>query len=145
VVFGDETIQPSDDFKQCTVHAFPPYLSQIRINLPLLFGEKAENLNAEGNHYFEEKSGIGFHGDAERRIVMCCSLGKSSILRYAWRYPKTSEHTLPSVDLKVEHGDLYIMSEKATGYDWKQSTKLRIVHAAGSEKYINPVRRKVVL
>jgi len=59
--------------------------------------------------------------------------------------PTARSSTLPSVDIKVEHGDLYIMSEKATGYDWKHSTKLRIVHAAGSEKYINPARRKVVL
>ena len=28
------------------------------------------------------------------------------------------------------------MSEKATGNDWRKRSKVRIVHAAGSEKYI---------
>ena len=28
------------------------------------------------------------------------------------------------------------MSEKASGHDWKQRSKYRLVHAAGSRKYI---------
>ena len=99
-------------------------------------GDKAKNLNAEGNYYYEQKSGIGFHGDAERKIVICLSLGDKSTLRYAWRLPGTSEHYGNPIDINVEHGDMYIMSEKATGYDWKLRSKVRVVHAAGSDKYI---------
>ena len=85
----------------------------------------------------KKKSGIGFHGDAERKIVICLSLGDTSILRYAWRLPGSSEHYGIPIDLKISHGDMYIMSEKATGFDWKFRSKVRVVHAAGANKYIN--------
>ena len=114
-----------------------PFLCKIRDYLVTLLGDKAKELNAEGNHYNHSKSGIGFHGDAERKIVICLSLGKSSILRYQWRMPGSSEHTLNPIDIKVNHGDIYIMSEKATGYDWKSRSKVRVVHAAGHSSYIN--------
>ena len=29
------------------------------------------------------------------------------------------------------------MSEKATGFDWKSRSKVRVVHASGHENYIN--------
>jgi len=36
----------------------------------------------------------------------------------------------------LNHGDLYIMSEKTTGFDWKKRTLITLRHAAGCEKYI---------
>ena len=45
-------------------------------NLHLYFDEKARGLIAELNHYYNvAKCGIGFHGDTERRIVICVRLG----------------------------------------------------------------------
>lgn len=139
IVFGDNDVNPSNDYKKFSIKSFSSlkYLKKIRKKLHKKFGIKAKKLNAEGNKYFEEKSGIGFHGDAERRIVICISLGKSSTLRYRWRLPGSSENQFNPIDLKVEHGDIYIMSKKATGYDWKKRSKVRIVHAAGNKKYIN--------
>ncbi len=141
VVFGKEGKQHSDDYKQCTVLAYSdlPNLQKIKNNLANILGIKAHDLNAEGNKYFHDKSGIGFHGDAERKIVICLSLGKSSTLRYQWRLPGSSNHTLQPVDINVGHGDVYVMSEKATGYDWKSRSKVRVVHAAGHSSYINKV------
>ena len=138
IVFGTQEILHSEDYKIYSVKAFQnlPFLNQIRIRLHHFLGNKAKNLNAEGNYYYENKSGIGFHGDSERKIVICLSLGDKSILRYAWRLPGTSEHYGNPIDISVEHGDIYIMSEKATGYDWKLRSKVRVVHAAGSDKYI---------
>jgi|694.fasta_scaffold32638_1 hypothetical protein len=40
------------------------------------------------------------------------------------------------IDINVKHGDIYIMSEKASGFDWLKSKRYRLVHAAGSIKYI---------
>ena len=51
--------------------------------------------------------------------------------------PGTSEHTHKQVSLSVNHGDIYIMSEKATGYDWKKRSKVRVVHGAGYKSYID--------
>ena len=36
----------------------------------------------------------------------------------------------------INHGDIYVMSEKATGYDWKKRNRLTVRHAAGCEKYL---------
>ena len=71
-----------------------------------------------------------------KKIVICLSLGKSTILRYHWRLPGSSDHKFEPTDIKLNHGDVYIMSEKATGWDWKLRSKVRVVHGAGS-KYIN--------
>lgn len=138
IVFGTQEILHSEDYKIYSVKAFQnlPFLNQIKTRMHNFLGDKAKNLNAEGNYYYEKKSGIGFHGDAERKIVICLSLGDKSTLRYAWRLPGTSEHYGNPIDINVEHGDIYIMSEKATGFDWKLRSKVRIVHAAGSDKYI---------
>ena len=81
-------------------------------------------------------------GDVERKVVVCLSLGAPSTLRYHWRLPHSSEHTLPAVDVCLSHGDVYVMSEKATGYDWKMRSKVRLVHGAGAAKYIDPAGKK---
>ena len=80
VLFGPEAQAASDDFKQCTVAAFSsvPTLESLRAALPKWLGKKARLPYAEGNFYFEQRSGIGFHGDAERKIVVCASLGATS-------------------------------------------------------------------
>ena len=39
------------------------------------------------------------------------------------------------IDIKVNHDDIYIMSEKETGYDWRYRSKVRIVHATGQIYY----------
>lgn len=139
ITFGPECIAHSEDYKQYTVAGFNqlPYLKKIKDIIPIVFGEKANNLNAEGNYYFETKSGIGYHGDAERKIVICVCLGSSSTVRYRWRKPGSSENILTPIDLLLEHGDIYIMSEKATGFDWKKRSKWRLVHGAGHGKYID--------
>lgn len=114
-----------------------PYLSGIRAGLPKILGDKAKNLNAEGNYYYEERSGIGYHGDGERKIVIGLSLGKSTTLRYNWRLPNSSVHPFPDINLVANNGDMYIMSEKATGFDWKKRSKVRVIHAAGHKSYID--------
>ena len=35
----------------------------------------------------------------------------------------------------LNHGDLYVMSEKAVGTDWLLKNTLTLRHAAGSRKY----------
>ncbi len=137
--FGQKDISHSDDYKVYTTNSFDRLkcLKIIKDQLPRYFGERANYLSAEGNWYFKDKSGIGFHGDTERKIVICLSLGTSSILRYCWRLPGTSEKHGKQIDITINHGDIYIMSEKATGYDWKYRSKVRVVHAAGHSKYIN--------
>ena len=89
----------------------------------------------EGNRYYDlKKTGIGFHGDTERVVVICLSIG-------GWNYPmrwqwfKDGMPVGKSIDIHLNSGDVYIMSEKSVGADWKKSSMYTLRHAAGADKY----------
>jgi hypothetical protein len=77
--------------------------------------------------------GIGYHGDTERSIVIGARLGEPIPLHYQWYY--RSQPVGNNVSINLESGDIYAMSEKAVGNDWKKSSILTLRHAAGSRKY----------
>jgi hypothetical protein len=111
-----------------------PLTKKIRDDLPKYLGNKAQNLPAEGNFYFDSsKTGIGYHGDSERRIVIAARLGTSIPLVYNWFH--NSQAIGQRVELVLNHGDMYVMSEKAVGTDWKRKNIYTLRHAAGCEKY----------
>lgn len=116
-----------------------PLLKSLRLKLINLTGFTNEYFQTEGNYYYDVmKTGIGFHGDAERKRVIGVNLsdGTSRILRYKW-YQESQPISEP-IDITLENGDLYIMSEYATGYNWKCRKVPTLRHAAGVEgsKYI---------
>ena len=99
-----------------------------------VFGDKAEGLKGEGNYYYDiDKCGIGFHGDAERRIVVAVRLGASMPIYYQW-YRK-SVPIGDRVEIPLNGGDIYIMSEKAVGTDWKKKNVATLRHATGCAKF----------
>ena len=124
-----------------TVKAFGELssLSMIREELGNL-SAKTVGLSAEGNHYYGPKSNINYHGDQERKIIICLCLGKSTELVYQCRFPEEDAAIKQrlAATLTVNHGDIYFMSEKAGGYDWKfgrnQWPEPRFVHGAAFEK-----------
>jgi alkylated DNA repair dioxygenase AlkB len=89
----------------------------IREQLPEYL-EGSDNLVAEGNYYYDRKCGIGWHGDSERRKVVAVKLGDVPILNYQWYQNGNKIGKLCQIQLS--HGDIYIMSEKAVGTDWKK-------------------------
>lgn len=112
-----------------------PLTKKIRDELGKFLGNKALNLPAEGNYYFDAtKTGIGYHGDSERRIVIAVRLGESIPLVYNWFH--NSQPLGQSINLILNHGDMYVMSEKAVGTDWKKKNIYTLRHAAGCAKYI---------
>ncbi len=112
-----------------------PLLKKLREDLPKMFGSKANKLVAEGNYYYDaNKCGIGFHGDSERKIVIAIRLGKSIPLHYQW-FVKGNPIGYRKI-LTLNHGDIYIMSDKAVGYDWKTKKEPTLRHAAGAEKFL---------
>lgn len=130
--------------KKGTIVAFRdvPCVQSIREKLGELCGDLGADLCAEGNYYYDPtKTGIGFHGDAERWIVIGVRLGPSIPLNYQWfyRYDPIGER----VNLTLNHGDFYIMSEKAVGRDWRSPSKVTLRHAAGSAKYLTIDDKKV--
>lgn len=134
--FADKSQEPDYENGKGRIVNFDKltFLSTVRTILPKFLGDKCNNLMGEGNRYYDSnKCGIGFHGDAERRIVIAIRLGESMPLDYFWW--KNSKCIGERIELKLNHGDMYIMSDKATGYDWKKKKILTLRHAAGAKKY----------
>lgn len=118
-----------------------PFLNKLREKLPLFFGAKAENLQAEMNFYYDtEKCGIGFHGDTERKVVICARLGQELPMHFQWF--KNFKPVGERIEFTLNHGDLYLMTEKAVGFDWKKSSIFTLRHAAGSKKYTTIKEKK---
>ena len=139
--FKDEDQEPDYENKKGTVVSFNrlPLTKYVREEFEFIFGEK--DLNCEGNYYYDLlKTGIGFHGDSERLDVYGARIGEDNKsgfpLHFQWYQNRQRVGERCIFDLK--NGDIYSMSKKATGYDWKKSANNRLTlrHAAGCEKYL---------
>lgn len=96
--------------------------------------EKCNDLKIEGNYYYDVlKCGIGYHGDSERKKVIGVRLGEDMPLVYQWYL--NSEPVGEKTIINLSHSDLYVMSEKAVGFDWKKRSIYTLRHAAGCKKY----------
>lgn len=109
------------------------------INTALIEGESKTRVEinvVEGNRYYDlKKTGIGFHGDTERVVVICITIGGDGQFKLRWQWFKDGMPVGDHIDVKLKDGDVYIMSEKAVGPDWKKSSIYTLRHSAGSDKY----------
>ena len=112
-----------------------PLTKYVRYTFTRYLGSEAYRLAGEGNYYYDIKTcGIGWHGDTERKKVVAIRLGASIPLKYQWFY--RNKVIGKTIDIpKINHGDMYIMSEKASGFDWKSSSFATLRHAAGAKKF----------
>jgi len=127
--YGDFSQDPNYEKGKGRVVNFTdlPLLNKVRDGVKNL---GKGNVVAELNYYYDiEKCYIGFHGDTERKIVVCLRLGEKMPLIFQW-YHKTETVGKRKV-LNLLHGDVYIMSVKATGNDWKKRNSYTLRHAAG--------------
>ena len=126
LAYGDVAEEPDYEENISRVVAFTdiPVTHVLRSMLPSFLGDKARDLHGEGNYYFKaqkkgDKRGIGFHGDAERKVVAAMRIGSSMSLGYQWFLDGSPIG--PTKRVVINGGDLYVMSEKASGYDWKKT------------------------
>jgi alkylated DNA repair dioxygenase AlkB len=129
--FADFSQEPDYENDKGRVYNFKdlPDLDKMRKFLEKLLHE---DLNAEGNYYYDtDKCYIGYHGDTERKIVAGVRFGSDFPLYYRWY--QYSEPVSAPHQIDLSSGDLYIMSDKAVGYDWKTKSTLTLRHAAGEE------------
>ena len=118
-----------------------PILNNIKTKLVDIFGPAAKGLKCEGNKYFEPtKTGIGYHGDSERRKVIGVRLGRSMNLHFMWYYNDRPRGY--NISFTLQPGDIYCMSEKTVGTDWRPNVKsgwnkkrYTLRHAAGASQY----------
>jgi len=111
-------------------------LKKVRDGISGNFGEKCKNLVAEGNYYYDAtKCGIGYHGDSERRIVIGARMGEEMPLHFRWYH--NGEVVSKTLKLSLGHGDVYISSQKAVGFDWKKKSLYTLRHSAGNKKFLD--------
>lgn len=114
-----------------------PQLSKVRKGLTNLGIPKCENLLAEANVYHSDNSGIGFHGDSERRMVIGANMGEERIIEW-----QAFLNTLPigkRVTVTLRSGDMYFMDEDACGHHWSKSgyRTPHYRHRAGYSTWLN--------
>lgn len=135
--FADQDQEANYEMGNGTIVSFDhlQYLSHIRKYLHILLGNKALNLIAEGNYYYDaKKCYINFHGDKERKIVIGLRLGESFPLCFYWYLGK--DRISQRIDFNLNSGDIYVMDEKACGHDGSRRNIPILKHAAGANKYI---------
>lgn len=126
-----------------------PLLRILKQKLTLPFGNAAQDLQCEGNLYYERgKTGLSFHGDTERRKVIGVRLGNPLNISWVWYY--NDEPGGKSVQISLNPGDMYCMSEKAVGTDWRPNLALGIRkkryvlrHAAGAPSYMKTAAKPI--
>jgi len=117
-----------------------PYTKGLGQKLAQVFGTAP--LECEGNYYFDSNSHIGLHGDTERRIVFGVRLGETMPLMYWWF--RNFQPVGEPVVLNLNHGDIYVMSEKAVGIDWRRSSIMTLRHAAGTVTALKKERERIL-
>ena len=130
--------------KKGTVYNFKDLdcLNIIRKNLNNV-GEAFNNMNAEGNWYYNmENCGIGFHGDVERKKVLGVRLGMKS-MNLCFKWFQNSKSFGSMFETVLNPGDTYIMSEKACGSDWKRRSIKSIRHCCGGSKWMKRVLKSM--
>jgi len=134
--YGEVSQKPDYEKKKGTIVAFKdvPFLAELREKIGSVFCDKSKNLLAELNYYYDRKKcGIGFHGDSERRLVIGIRVGASMNLQYQWFHQGINVGD--RIQLLLNEGDIYVMSEKAVGTDWKRKLIPTLRHAAGCPKF----------
>lgn len=110
-----------------------PELDAIRRSLDSSFCDALQtdvSLVAEGNYYYNKKCSIAYHGDEERNVVIGLRLGEQNAnLRLCFRWYKGSLPVSTEIEVQVRAGDIYFMSEKAVGKDWR-TAELAVRHSA---------------
>lgn len=133
--FADQGHPANYEQGQGTVVSFAdvPVLARVREAIRQLTGHQ---LVAEGNYYYDTQvCGIGYHGDSERRVVVGIRVGEQFPLHFRWYH--RGEVVSTTLKLYLENGDMYFMSDKAVGWDWKSRSLFTLRHAAGASKYLD--------
>jgi hypothetical protein len=132
----DTAQSPDLENKKGTVLSYDmvPYLKHLREQLGLIFGPKCANLFSELNYYYDiSKCGLSGHCDRERSKVVGVRVGNTMNLQFQWF--TEFKPIGPTIEVFLNEGDIYFMSNKTVGGDWKRSSFSTLRHAAGAPKY----------
>lgn len=132
--FADEDQEPDYQDGKGRIVAWKHIPRMARIRQVISEWTEDVLLNGEANYYYDmSKCGIGYHGDAERRKVFAVRMGETMPLYFQW-----FQRSLPvgnPFEIVLHDGDMYIMSEKAVGFDWLKKNTPTLRHSTGCAKF----------
>ena len=132
--FADEDQEPNYEDGKGRIVAWKHIPKMERIRQVISEWTDDVLLNGEANYYYDlSKCGIGYHGDAERKKVFAVRMGESMPLFFQW-----FQRSMPIGDpikLELNDGDMYMMSEKAVGFDWLKKVIPTLRHSTGCSKF----------
>ena len=132
--FADEAQEPDYETGKGRIISWDEIPKMARIREVISEWTEDVLLNGEANYYYDiSKCGIGYHGDAERRKVFAVRMGSTMPLYFQWFQRSCSVGT--PFELVLNNGDMYIMSEKAVGFDWLKKIKPTLRHSTGCPKF----------
>lgn len=140
--FEQEPDQANGRGTVCNLIHYPRI--QTLANLAAVWMQQDNPLICEQNRYYDvSKCGIGWHGDAEREIVLGARFGKAT-KNMPMMFQAFYDHSPvgPKVSINLQRGDVYIMTSKAVGTDWKSSSIVTWRHAAGNPVTCSYVKEK---
>lgn len=143
--YTDEDQEPDYENKKGRVVNFShvPNLSTLRESVCTLTNRK--KLLAEGNYYYDvNTTGLSYHGDGERNTVIGVRLGDSHLMPLYFQWYHRFQPVGTQMSIVLNGGDVYVMSSKTVGTDWKKSSILTLRHATGAvgSKYVTPKIKK---
>lgn len=122
--FDDIDQEPDIENKKGRITSFTktPVLNHVRESLNLF----DKDLKAHVKYYYDiDKCNTSFQG-SENKVHIGIRLGANMTLRFGWFY--RHKQIGGNIDFDLEDGDIYILSEKATGYDYNNKYKLTLRH-----------------
>jgi hypothetical protein len=132
--FADEDQEPNYEDGKGRIVSWAKIPKMARIRQVISEWTEDVLLNGEANYYYDiSKCGIGYHGDGERKKVFAVRMGETMPLYFQW-----FQRSLPvgtPFEVVLNDGDMYIMSEKAVGFDWLKKITPTLRHSTGCKKF----------
>jgi hypothetical protein len=134
--FDDVDQEPDYETGKGRIIAYEHIPLTQRIRETIAEWTEDELLKGEANYYYDlSKCGIGYHGDGERRKVFAMRFGASEQAPLYYQWFQDSAPIGERIQLVLGDGDMYVMSEKAVGFDWLKKKIPTLRHATGCDKF----------
>lgn len=134
--FGEDEQKPEYENGKETIIPFRsvPCLQTLRNRINKTFDRGIYDMNIQSHRFYDpEYTGIGWHGNEGmcKQIGLC--LGINTTMKFRWWYDWHSFGK--TVEIPLQNGDLYIVSKKAVGSDWRKRKIATLRNSIGSEKF----------
>ena len=134
--FDEEDQEPDYEAGKGRIVAYHHLPLTQRIRQTIAKWTEDELLKGEANYYYDlSKCGIGYHGDGERRKVFAVRVGASERMPLYYQWYQRSQPVGERIQIVLEDGDMYAMSEKAVGFDWLKKIVPTLRHASGTDQF----------